>query len=204
MVTWFSTLLDLFANRNLARHGKSFYQISFTALHHARTFFEPFPARNFRLGIQPSNHQQKLVSRNVSLLDTFKQMRIQRSRQILAENFWHGSLAIKSTRHGRFQPHDFRGIIRVGQSISQFTQFPGGELAAVSQLESKLNHFRLFRRRQLLDFLDDRACGHGVILNHVVMSGKKSLKSVGELPNTLSRVTDSSNDRTDCPQAGKS
>ena len=94
--------------------------------------------------------------RYVSLLNTFKQMRIQLSGQIAAENFWHELLAVKSPGHGRPQPDNFRGIVRCGQSVGQFTQFLAGESAVLSQSDGELNHFGLFRRRQLLDFLDDR------------------------------------------------
>ncbi len=149
-------LMNLFACWNLSRHEKSFHQFIFTTHNHPWKLLEPFPVWDFRLRVQPFDHQGKLVSRYVSLLDAFQQMRIQLSGQIAAENFLHELPAVKSPGHGRLQPDNFGGIVRCGQSVGQFTQFLAGELAILSQSDSELNHFGLFRRRQLFDFLDDR------------------------------------------------
>ena len=148
--------MNFFAHGSLSRHGKSFHQFIFTAYNHAWKLFEPFPAWNFRLRVQPFDHQGKLVSRYVSLLDAFKQMRISLSGQFAAENFWHELLAVKPPSHGRLQPDNFRRILRRGQFIGQCTQFVAGELTTMSQPESDLNHLGFFRGRQLFDFLDDR------------------------------------------------
>ena len=139
--------MDLFTGWNLPWHEKSFYQLIFATHNHARKLFEPFPGWNFRLRIESFDHQGKLVSRYMSLLDPFEQMRIQMSRQIAAENFGHELLAVKPPSHGRLQSNYFRRIVRCGQSIGQLAQLLAGKLTAVSQLDSKLNHFGLLLRR---------------------------------------------------------
>ena len=86
---------------NLSLHEKRFHQFIFTAHNHTRKPFEPFSDSDFRLCVQPFDHKGKLVSRDMSLLDTFKQMRIQLWRQIPAENFWHELFAVEPSCHGR-------------------------------------------------------------------------------------------------------
>jgi len=65
-------LMNFFARWNLYRREKSFYQFIFATDNHAGKPFKPFPAWDFRLRVQPFDHQRKLVARYVSLLDSVK------------------------------------------------------------------------------------------------------------------------------------
>jgi hypothetical protein len=108
----------------------------------------------------------------VPLLNSIQQMSVQLLREIAPEYFRHDSLAVKSHRHGRFQTNNFRRIIRCRQPICQLTQFLARQLPTASQANRELDHFGLFRWRQLLNFLDNRGGCHDGTLNHTVSFGK--------------------------------
>ena|SRR2546426_3279456 len=65
-------LLDFFPRWNLARHEKSFHKFSFTANDHAGKSLEPFSRRDFRLCVEPIDHQCKLPPGNVTLLNALE------------------------------------------------------------------------------------------------------------------------------------
>ena len=113
-------LKNFCARRNLPRDKKSFDQLALAAHQGLRETLEPLALGHFWVGIHPSQHQHELPPRNLPLLDSFEQVRVQTRRQILTAYLRHESLAIKSAGHGGLQTNDFGWILGIGQAIRQF------------------------------------------------------------------------------------
>ncbi len=73
------------------------------------------------------------------------------------------------------QLFDFGGVVGISHSLGEFGQFFAGQLAFAGQFKGKLKHARLFRARQMFDFLDDGCGSHNKIIAGRLDSGKGKL-----------------------------
>ncbi len=133
---------------------KNLDQLTLASHQYCRKSFESSALRHVRVRIHPSQSQSQLLTRNISLLNSIDQMRVQRRWEVLPVNVWHNSLAIKPTGHGGLSTSDLCRILGIGQAIRQLAQFIRAELATASELQRVLNYLGLFVRRQLVNFFN--------------------------------------------------
>jgi len=73
-------LFDLISTRRLPSGEECLDQLALTANHHLRESLEPLALWHLGVSIHPSQHQPELQAGNVSLLNSLKEMCVERRR----------------------------------------------------------------------------------------------------------------------------
>ena len=171
----------LFAVRDLSGLQKGFDEFAFAADAHAGKPFEPSPLRHFRFESQPVRQESELIGGDVPAAYAVEQV-IEKARgKAVAADARHGLLAVKTAMDFIPQFRCFGGVVRLRHALGEIGQLVTGQLAFARQFEGELNHARLFRAGQMLDFLDDTGGGHGcIVLEDSVALKRKSRNGTAE------------------------
>ena len=157
-------LHNLASIRHLAGQQESLDEFAFAANREAVESLEPFSFRHFGFSPQPVCQKPKLFGRDSTPEDTVEQM----VKQAGAEDCGGGCAAwlcaIKTAIDFIPQLLDFGWIVGINHALGQLGQLFAGQLAFARQFNRKLDHARLFRARQLLDFFNDGCGCHGKIV----------------------------------------
>ena len=133
---------------------KSFDQFTLATNGHAGKFLEPLSAGNFRSAAPASRPAGQAGRRKCPGVECGPV-----DAPAVAEEGCGGGraawlFAIKTAGDFRFQLFNFGGIVRIRHSLGERGQLFPRQLAFARKLNGKLNHPRLFRARQVLDFFN--------------------------------------------------